>query len=64
MPEFQVTDSFAYKDIHIKAFQIPNINRKLLQKDIVANQDFNELFKSTKVNLKNHLNKIFFPEYD
>jgi 5-methylcytosine-specific restriction enzyme subunit McrC len=57
---FQITDSFADKDIYIKAYQIPIINHELLSNDLNPNICLSDLFESTKEKLKSKLLEIIF----
>jgi 5-methylcytosine-specific restriction enzyme subunit McrC len=60
--ELKIKDALANnKEILIKAFQLPIINRKLLDSQLVINTDLNELFKSTKQELIIKLEKILLP---
>ncbi len=59
---FTIKDALANgNEILIRAFQLPIINRELLKSDIETNTYLNELFASTKDELKNKLEKIFEP---
>ena len=57
--EFMILDALASgKEISIKAFQLPIINRDLLESDLGSKTDLTEVFESTKDGLKNKLEKI------
>lgn len=57
--ELVIKDALAEgKEITIKAFQLPIINRALLDANLVAETNLNELFKLTKQNLKRKIEKI------
>jgi 5-methylcytosine-specific restriction enzyme subunit McrC len=49
------------KEISIKAFQLPIINRALLETDLEAKTDLSELFESTRQELMNKIEKILVP---
>lgn len=49
------------KEISIKAFQLPIINRELLSTSLNEKADLSELFESTKQDLKNRIEEIFMP---
>lgn len=60
--ELTIKDALAAgKEISIKAFQLPIINRDLLESELKPKTDLAELFESTKVGLKNKLEKILVP---
>lgn len=60
--EMTIKDALADgKEISIRAFQLPIINRELLETSLEANTDLSELFESTKKDLKNKLEKILLP---
>jgi len=60
--ELTIKDALADgKKIFVKAFQLPIINRELLESDIETKTDLSELFESTKIELKNKLEKILVP---
>lgn len=60
--EFTIRDALANgQEIVIKAFQLPVINRNLLEKELATKTDLNELFESTKEELKEKLEKILVP---
>ena len=57
--ELVIKDALAEgKEITIKAFQLPIINRALLDANLVAETNLNELFKLTKQKLKRKIEKI------
>jgi len=49
------------KEIFVRAFQLPIINRELLESDLETKTDLSELFESTKHELRNKLEKILMP---
>ena len=49
------------KEISIRAFQLPIINRALLETDLEAKTDLSELFESTRQELINKIEKILVP---
>ncbi|MDC0178035.1 McrC family protein [Polaribacter sp.] len=49
------------KEISIRAFQLPIINRALLETDLEAKTDLSELFESTRQELMNKIEKILVP---
>lgn len=60
--EFTIKDALANgKEIFIRAFQLPIINRELLESDINTKADLNSLFESTKHELKNQIERILEP---
>lgn len=60
--ELTIQDALAAgKEIAIKAFQLPIINRELLESELKTKTDLAELFESTKEGLKNKLEKILVP---
>ena len=60
--ELTIKDALADgKEIFVRAFQLPIINRKLLESDLETKTDLSELFESTKSELKNKLEKILVP---
>ncbi len=60
--ELTIKDTLAAdKEISIKAFQLPIINRDLLESELKTKTDLAELFESTKEALKNKLEKILVP---
>jgi 5-methylcytosine-specific restriction enzyme subunit McrC len=46
------------KEIHVKAFQLPILNEGILETELNPNIDLNELFESTKNELKEKIEKI------
>ena len=57
--ELTIKDALADgKEISIRAFQLPIINRELLLADLVSNTDLSELFEETKQDLKKKLKEI------
>lgn len=61
--ELTIKDALADgKEISIKAFQLPIINRDLLKADIVMNTLLSELFDSTSQKLKEKIEKILVPK--
>lgn len=57
--EIFIQDTLANnKEISIKAFQLPIINKGLLNKDLEVKADLNELFVTTKDELKETIEKI------
>lgn len=60
--ELTIKDALAGgKEILIRAFQLPIINRGLLKKDLLANTNLNELFETTRQDLKNKIEEILVP---
>ena len=60
--ELTIKDALANgKEISIKAFRLPIINRALLETDLETNTDLNELFESTRQELINKIEKILLP---
>lgn len=60
--EICIKDTLAdNKEISIKVFQIPIINKELLTKGLEKNLNLTALFESTKINLKQKIEKILFP---
>ncbi|MGJ8549603.1 McrC family protein [Winogradskyella wichelsiae] len=60
--ELTIKDALADgKEISIRAFQLPIINRALLEMDLVTNTDLSELFESTRLDLINKIEKILMP---
>ncbi|MDA8980019.1 McrC family protein [Chitinophagales bacterium] len=60
--ELTIKDALAEgKEISIRAFQLPIINRALLETDLEAKTDLSELFDSTKQELINKIEKILMP---
>ncbi len=60
--EFVIKDALADgKEISIKAFQLPIINRLLLETGLETNSDLSELFEPTRQDLINKIEKILVP---
>jgi len=60
--ELTIKDALADgKEISIRAFQLPIINRALLETDLEAKTDLSELFESTREDLINKIEKILVP---
>lgn len=60
--ELTIKDALADgKEISIRAFQLPIINRELLETDLKTNTDLSELFESTRQELINKIEKILVP---
>ncbi len=60
--ELTIKDTLANgKEISVKAFQIPVLNRGLLEKDLETNTNLSELFDSIKEELKERIEKILVP---
>tara|TARA_B110000208_G_C11760684_1_gene426781 strand:- start:30 stop:1406 length:1377 start_codon:yes stop_codon:yes gene_type:complete len=60
--ELTIKDALADgKEIFIRAFQLPIINRALLETDLEAKTDLSELFESTRQELINKIEKILVP---
>ncbi len=60
--ELTIKDALADgKEISIKAFQLPILNRELLESELEAKTDLNELFESTRIELINKIEKILEP---
>lgn len=60
--ELTIKDALAAgKEISIRAFQLPIINRALLETDLEAKTDLSELFESTRQELINKIEKILVP---
>ena len=60
--ELTIKDALADgKEISIRAFQLPIINRALLETDLEAKTDLSELFESTRQELINKIEKILVP---
>tara|TARA_B100000315_G_C14568463_1_gene584180 strand:- start:807 stop:2183 length:1377 start_codon:yes stop_codon:yes gene_type:complete len=60
--ELTIKDTFANgKEISVKAFQLPVLNRRLLEKDIETNTGLSDLFESTKEELKKKIEEILLP---
>jgi len=49
------------KEISIRAFQLPIINRELLNTELITNTDLSELFESTRQELINKIENILVP---
>jgi len=61
--ELTIKDALADgKEISIRAFQLPIINRKLLETGLATNIDLSELFESTRQELINKIEKILVPK--
>lgn len=57
--ELKIKDDLANgKEISIRAFQLPILNLTLLEQGLETNTDLNELFKSTKEELKTKIEEI------
>lgn len=57
--ELTIKDALADgKEISIRAFQLPIINRELLKADLVTKTDLSELFESTRQELVNKIEEI------
>jgi len=62
--ELTIKDALAGgKEILIRAFQLPIINRGLLKKDLLTKTNLNELFETTRQDLKNKIEEILVPTY-
>ncbi|WP_194974582.1 McrC family protein [Aquiflexum lacus] len=60
--ELTVIDALADgKEISIRAFQLPIINRELLESNLMTKTDLSELFETTKQGLKDRIEKILLP---
>lgn len=60
--ELMIKDSLAGdKEIIIKAFQLPIINRELMTNDLISTKDLKDLFEATKIGLKNRIRNIITP---
>lgn len=60
--ELTIKDALADgKEISIKVFQLPIINRALLETDLEEKTDLSELFESTRQELINKIEKILVP---
>ena len=60
--ELTIKDALADgKEISIRAFQLPIINRELLETGIETNTDLSELFETTRLELINKIEKILVP---
>jgi 5-methylcytosine-specific restriction enzyme subunit McrC len=59
LTEIVINDTLAdNRQINIKAFQLPIINRLLLEDEININSNLKELFDSTRINLKGKIEGI------
>lgn len=57
--ELTIKDALAGgKEIFIRAFQLPIINRELLESELNTKTDLSELFESTRQQLINKIEKI------
>ena len=57
--ELTIKDALANgKEISIKAFQLPIINKELLRNNLETKTNISELFKSTKKGLINKIEEI------
>lgn len=57
--EFTIKDALAdNKEIFVKAFQLPILNRELLEKALETKTDLNELFESTRLELRDRIENI------
>ena len=60
--ELIIRDALANdKEISIRAFQLPIINRALLETELVSKTDLSNLFESTREVLKNQIERILIP---
>jgi 5-methylcytosine-specific restriction enzyme subunit McrC len=60
--ELTIKDALADgKEISIRAFQLPIINRELLEAELSTKTDLNKLFESTRQELINKIEKILVP---
>ena len=60
--ELTIKDALANgKEIFVRAYQLPIINRKLLDTDLVPNTDLKELFETTREKLINTIENILVP---
>lgn len=60
--ELTIKDALAGgKEILIRVFQLPIINAELLEKDLSHKTDLNELFETTRKDLKNKIEEILVP---
>ena len=63
--ELMIKDSLAGdKEIIIKAFQLPIINRELMANDLILTKDLKDIFEDTKIGLKNRIRNIITPIID
>ena len=61
--ELTIKDALADgKEILIRAFQLPIINRELFDTELIMKSDLSELFESTKQELINKIEKILLPK--
>jgi 5-methylcytosine-specific restriction enzyme subunit McrC len=61
--ELTILDALAgNKEIYIRAFQLPIINKELLNKGLVPNKDLSDLFETTREDLKGRIENILFPK--
>jgi 5-methylcytosine-specific restriction enzyme subunit McrC len=61
--ELTIKDALANnKEIYIRVFQLPIINKELINKDLVPNNDLSVLFEPTREELKDRIEKILFPK--
>lgn len=61
--ELYIEDALANnKEISIKAFQLPIINKLLLSKGLETKSNLQELFSSTRTDLKEIIDKILIPQ--
>jgi 5-methylcytosine-specific restriction enzyme subunit McrC len=59
--ELKIKDALANrKKISIRAFQLPIINRELLESDLNNKTDLSELFESTRQELINKIVEVFY----
>ena len=57
--ELTIKDALAQdKEISVKAFQLPIINRELLSAELEAKTDLNDLFETTKEELKTKIKMV------
>jgi 5-methylcytosine-specific restriction enzyme subunit McrC len=60
--ELTIKDALADgKEISVRAYQLPIINRELLDTDLVPNTDLKELFETTREELINKIENILVP---
>ena len=50
------------KKINIKAFQLPILNKEILHQELNKNSSLKRLFESTRIQLKQRIEKIFSAE--
>jgi 5-methylcytosine-specific restriction enzyme subunit McrC len=61
--ELTIKDALADgKEISVKAFQLPILNRGLMEKELKTKTELSELFESTRLELRNKLEEILTPE--